>query len=50
MSLPPPKLEQQKIATIISNIDNLIINTQKIIEQTKSLKKGLMQELLDKRN
>ena len=40
--------EQQKIASILSNVDNLIINTQKIINQTKSVKKGLMQKLLTK--
>lgn len=44
----PPLQEQQKIASILSNIDNLITNTQKIIEQTKSVKKGLMQKLLTK--
>jgi len=38
--------EQQKIALILSNIDNLINSTQKIINQTKSLKQGLMQKLL----
>jgi len=47
--IPLPSLqEQQKIASILSNIDNLIINTQKIIDQTKSVKKGLMQKLLIK--
>ena len=45
---PPSLPEQQKIATILSNIDNFIINTQKIINQTKSVKKGLMQKLLIK--
>ncbi|WP_162858668.1 restriction endonuclease subunit S [Candidatus Nitrosotenuis aquarius] len=38
--------EQQKIASILSNIDSLISQTQKIIEQTQRLKKGLMQKLL----
>jgi len=42
----PPLSEQQKVSTILSNIDNLISNTQQIIDQTKSLKKGLMQKLL----
>jgi len=46
--LVPPLPEQQKIANLLSNIDNLIINTQKIIDQTKSLKQGLMQKLLTK--
>jgi len=44
----PSLFEQQKISTILSNVNNLITNTQKIINQTKSLKKGLMQKLLTK--
>lgn len=40
------KIEQQKIASILSNIDSLINHTQKDIEQTQRLKKGLMQKLL----
>ncbi len=43
-----PKHEQQKIASILSNIDYLIQQTQKEIEQTQRLKKGLMQKLLTK--
>ena len=42
--LPLP--EQQKIATILSNVDNLIDSTSKIIKNSKSLKKSLMQKLL----
>jgi len=42
----PPIQEQQKIASILSNVDSLINQTQKIIEQTQKLKKGLMQRLL----
>ena len=38
--------EQQKIASILSNVDALIESTQKIIERTERLKKGLMQQLL----
>jgi len=46
-SIPlPPFREQQKIASILSNVDSLINQTQKIIEQTQRLKKGLMQRLL----
>jgi len=44
----PPIQEQQKIASILSNVDSLINQTQKIIEQTQRLKKGLMQRLLTK--
>ena len=38
--------EQQKIASILSRVDALIESTQKIIEKTERLKKGMMQKLL----
>ena len=41
----PPLPEQQKIAEILSTIDEQIINTQAIIDKSKELKKGLMQKL-----
>jgi len=44
----PPLREQQKIASILSEVDELIQKTNKIIEQTQRLKKGLMQRLLTK--
>jgi len=44
----PPLKEQQKIASILSNVDSLIQKTDQIIEQTRILKKGLMQRLLTK--
>jgi len=44
----PPLEEQQKIAEILSNIDEAIQKTDDIISKTESLKKGLMQELLTK--
>ena len=44
----PPIAEQQKIASILSNVDELIQKTDQIIEQTQRLKKGLMQRLLTK--
>jgi len=44
----PSISEQQKISSILSNVDNLINSIQKVIDQTKSIKKGLMQELLIK--
>ena len=44
----PTKQEQQKIASIFSNVDNLIQKTDQVIEQTQRLKKGLMQRLLTK--
>ena len=45
----PQKLqEQQKIASILSNVDILIENTQGIIDVSIKLKKGLMQKLLTK--
>ena len=49
MPIPYPSLkEQQKIASILSNVDELIQKTEQIIEQTQRLKKGLMQRLLTK--
>lgn len=44
----PSLIEQKKIASILSNMDNLIQKNDKIIEQTQRLKKGLMQRLLTK--
>jgi type I restriction enzyme, S subunit len=48
--IPIPKeiVEQDKISTILSNIDELIQSHVKTIESTKKLKKGLMQQLLTK--
>ena len=48
LSLTYNKKEQQKIASILSNVDTLIENTQKIIDTAIKLKKGLMQKLLTK--
>ncbi len=42
----PPIAEQKKIAEILTTIDNAIEESDKIIEKTKELKKGLMQTLL----
>jgi len=44
--LLPPLPEQQKIAAILSTVDEKIENIDQQIEQTESLKKGLMQRLL----
>jgi type I restriction enzyme S subunit len=44
----PPLREQQEIALILSSLDEQIENTDKLIEKTKELKKGLMQRLLTK--
>ncbi len=41
----PPKPEQRKIASILYNVDQAIQKTEEIIEQTKRVKKGLMQDL-----
>ncbi|NAL78267.1 restriction endonuclease subunit S [Nitrososphaera sp. AFS] len=40
--------EQQKIASILSKVDELIQKTDQVIKQTQRLKKGLMQSLLTK--
>ena len=44
----PPLNEQQKIASILSNVNELIQKTEKIIEQTQRLKNGIMQRLFTK--
>lgn len=44
----PPIIEQQKIADIISTVDERIENIESLIEKTDELKKGLMQRLLTK--
>ncbi|MFC7061038.1 restriction endonuclease subunit S [Halobacillus seohaensis] len=44
----PPYNEQQKIASILSSVDEAIEKTEQIIEQTTKVKKGLMQQLLTK--
>ena len=41
----PPLPEQQKIADILSTVDEQISTTQAIIDKSKELKKGLMQKL-----
>jgi type I restriction enzyme S subunit len=41
----PPSKEQLKIADILSTVDEQISTTDKIIEKSKELKKGLMQKL-----
>lgn len=46
--ITPPQLEQQKIADILSTVDEQIEQTDALIEKTKELKKGLMQRLLTK--
>lgn len=43
---PIEKLEQQKIATILSTLDRTIEATQKLIDKEKMVKKGLMADLL----
>ncbi|MBY0144319.1 restriction endonuclease subunit S [Neobacillus niacini] len=44
----PPFGEQRKISMILSSVSNAIERTETIIEQTKNVKKGLMQQLLTK--
>jgi type I restriction enzyme S subunit len=46
--LPTEIKEQQKIAEILSTVDEAIQKTNEIIAKTERLKKGLMQELLTK--
>ena len=44
--LLPPISEQKKIAAILSSVDNAIQATQAMIDQTRRVKQGLMQQLL----
>ena len=44
----PPLPEQQKIADILTTVDDQISETESLIEKTKVLKQGLMQQLLTK--
>lgn len=46
--LLPPILEQQKIASILTAVDEVIESTQAQINKLKDLKTGMMQELLTK--
>lgn len=47
ISIPSVK-EQEKIAEILSTVDEQIENTEKLIQKNQELKKGLMQQLLTK--
>ena len=40
----PPILEQKKIAEILTTVDDAIEQTTQVIEKTKALRKGLMQD------
>ena len=44
--LPKEKIEQQAIATALSDVDNLISSLEQLIEKKKAIKQGTMQELL----
>ena len=47
LSLPlPPLPEQQKIAEILTTVDDKIVSIEGRIQQTEQLKKGLMEKLL----
>lgn len=42
----PPLPEQKKIAAILSSVDEAIASTQAVIDQTRKVKQGLLQQLL----
>ena len=44
--LVPPLPEQKKIAAILSSVDDTIQATQDVIDQTRTVKQGLLQQLL----
>ena len=48
LALPKTVNEQQKIAEVLSTVDEAIQKTSEVIAKTERLKKGLMQELLTK--
>jgi len=48
IAIPPEKREGETIATILSNVDNLIDSYDKAIDNSKKQKRGLMQQLLTK--
>jgi restriction endonuclease S subunit len=41
----PPITEQQKITVILSSVDEAIASTQAVIDQTRKVKQGLLQQL-----
>lgn len=46
--IPKSKKEQQKIAEILTTVDNNIEKTEALIEKYKNIKQGMMQDLLTK--
>jgi len=47
LSIPvPPLHEQKKIAAILSSVDEALASTQAVIDQTRKVKQGLLQQLL----
>lgn len=44
----PPLTEQKKIAEILGSVDKSIASTQAVIDQTRKVKQGLLQQLLTK--
>ncbi|MDP3066283.1 MAG: restriction endonuclease subunit S, partial [Methanobacteriaceae archaeon] len=48
IKLPKSIQEQQKIASILENVDNIIDKTQEIIEKYEMMKQGLMHDLFTK--
>jgi len=48
VAIPDSISEQQKIASILSKIDNTLEKTNQLIQKTELLKKGLLQKLLTK--
>ncbi|PGH84097.1 hypothetical protein CN899_12190 [Bacillus thuringiensis] len=47
-SVPSLLVEQQKIASILSSVDEAIEKTEAVMEKTEKVKQGLMQQLLTK--
>lgn len=45
--IAPPLIEQDSIAQVLSDTDNLIISLEKLIDKKKKIKQGAMQQLLN---
>jgi type I restriction enzyme, S subunit len=42
----PPLLEQQRIAAILSSVDDLLESSQRVLDQVRELRRGVMQNVL----
>lgn len=50
VAVPKSQIEQQKIATILTSVDNEIEKIDEVIKKTEEMKKGLMEKLFNPKN